>query len=155
MVIRQVNEQAPLCHVSRYIDALYWSVTHHYHCGIRDITPITPTEKIYAILAMLMGLGFYGFLIGNITSFFKKDPRPGAPPRQYGKTIGGDKISLPASAQRRIRLLLLQIGGSAWALTRKISWSTIPHSLKRQVALHFKERYWSASRCSAKPARIY
>ncbi|MCB0587961.1 MAG: ion transporter, partial [Phaeodactylibacter sp.] len=103
MVLHQATGQ-PTDDVSRYIDALYWSVTTITTVGYGDITPITRLEKIYAISAMLMGLGFYGFLIGNITRLLsKKDPaREHYLDNMEKLAVAVKYRSLPPGLQRRI-----------------------------------------------------
>ncbi|MCB0549833.1 MAG: cyclic nucleotide-binding domain-containing protein [Phaeodactylibacter sp.] len=139
MVIRQVNEQAP-DDVNRYIDALYWSVTTITTVGYGDITPITPTEKIYAIFAMLMGLGFYGFLIGNITRLLsKKDPaREHYLDNMEKLSVAIKYRSLPLSLQRRIHDYYSYKWRKRLGFDEEDFLEGLPHSLKRQVALHFK-----------------
>lgn len=52
----------------RYLAALYWSVTTLTTVGYGDIIPSTDSERMYAMLAMIIGSAFYGYIIGCITS---------------------------------------------------------------------------------------
>jgi voltage-gated potassium channel len=52
----------------RYLDGLYWTVTTLSTVGFGDITPETSTQKVFAIGVMLLGIGFYGFIIGNVAT---------------------------------------------------------------------------------------
>jgi hypothetical protein len=64
-----------LTHVSNYISALYWTATTLTTVGYGDIVPSTDLEKLYSVLVMILGVGFYGYLIGNVASVLsKKDP---------------------------------------------------------------------------------
>lgn len=73
MVMRGVDES--ISHTANYINSLYWSVTTITTVGYGDVVPQTIPEKIYTIFAMLIGLGFYGFLIGNIANILaQRDP---------------------------------------------------------------------------------
>ena len=36
--------------------------------GYGDITPSNDSEKIYCLFAMCIGVGFYGYIIGTVTS---------------------------------------------------------------------------------------
>ena len=59
----------------RYIDALYWCVTTLTTVGYGDLFPQTQAQKIYAIGVMVLGVGVYAFLIGNIASLLNRiDP---------------------------------------------------------------------------------
>jgi voltage-gated potassium channel len=61
--------------VSSYISALYWTTTTLTTVGYGDIVPNTDIEKLYAIFVMIIGVGFYGYLIGNVVSVITKlDP---------------------------------------------------------------------------------
>lgn len=52
----------------RYVRALYWSVTTLTTVGYGDITPDTIPQTIYNMLVMILGVGIYGYVIGNIAS---------------------------------------------------------------------------------------
>jgi voltage-gated potassium channel len=53
---------------SRYVGGLYWSVTTLCTVGYGDLTPKNDPQRLYACFAMLLGVGAYGFVIGNIAS---------------------------------------------------------------------------------------
>eukprot|EP00928_Gymnodinium_smaydae_P099194 TRINITY_DN9397_c0_g4_i1.p1 TRINITY_DN9397_c0_g4~~TRINITY_DN9397_c0_g4_i1.p1 ORF type:complete len:745 (+),score=88.97 TRINITY_DN9397_c0_g4_i1:61-2235(+) len=52
----------------RYIAALYWAMTTLTTVGYGDLVPKSDSERIYAMLAMIVGGSFYGYIIGSITS---------------------------------------------------------------------------------------
>ncbi|MGN7611123.1 cyclic nucleotide-binding domain-containing protein [Magnetococcales bacterium HHB-1] len=51
-----------------YIKAMYWSVTTLTTVGYGDITPGDMWGEIYAMCVMLLGVGIYGFVAGNVTT---------------------------------------------------------------------------------------
>ncbi|MFA6506038.1 MAG: cyclic nucleotide-binding domain-containing protein [Treponemataceae bacterium] len=53
-----------------YLRALYWTVTTVATIGYGDITPDrnNPVQLIYTIITELIGVGMFGFIIGNIAS---------------------------------------------------------------------------------------
>lgn len=51
----------------RYLAALYWAMTTITTVGYGDITPDSNGERIYAMLAMVVGGSFYGYIIGSIS----------------------------------------------------------------------------------------
>ena len=60
---------------STYLSSLYWTVTTLTTVGYGDVVPHTNWEKLYAIFVMIIGVGVYGFIIGNVASLLsKKDP---------------------------------------------------------------------------------
>ncbi|MBL3657896.1 cyclic nucleotide-gated ion channel [Fulvivirga sediminis] len=58
-----------------YLKALYWVSTTLTTVGYGDITPNTNAQYIYAICLQIMGVGVFGYIIGNIAGFLtRKDP---------------------------------------------------------------------------------
>jgi len=51
-----------------YLAAMYWAMTTITTVGFGDITPETDGERIYCILAMVVGGSFYGYVIGMFAS---------------------------------------------------------------------------------------
>ena len=52
-----------------YLGGIYWALTTITTVGYGDISPETNAEMIYAMVAMLVGVGFYSYTIGSFTSF--------------------------------------------------------------------------------------
>jgi voltage-gated potassium channel len=55
-----------------YIRAVYWTITTLATVGYGDITAKTPVQMIYAAATMLAGIGFFGYVLGNVTSLFAR-----------------------------------------------------------------------------------
>jgi len=71
--IAGINENNSVA--SNYVSALYWTTTTLTTVGYGDIVPHTNIEKLYAVFVMILGVGFYGYLIGNVVSVItKRDP---------------------------------------------------------------------------------
>ena len=51
-----------------YLAAVYWATTTLTTVGYGDITPQSDLERFFTIVAMVVGGGFYGYIIGSITS---------------------------------------------------------------------------------------
>jgi hypothetical protein len=49
-----------------YLRGLYWCVVTVATVGYGDITPRTNAEIVYAIVVMIVGVGLYGYVIGNV-----------------------------------------------------------------------------------------
>lgn len=60
---------------SYYIESIYWAVTTMTTVGYGDIVPTTDGGRILTMAVMLVGVGFYGLLIGNISSLFAESAR--------------------------------------------------------------------------------
>lgn len=48
--------------------AFYWSLQTVFTVGYGDILPSTEFEKVFSMLWMIAGIGFYSYTIGNLTS---------------------------------------------------------------------------------------
>ena len=52
---------------SNYIRSLYWTITTLTTVGYGDVTPQTDASKIFTMFVMLMGVAFYGGILGFIS----------------------------------------------------------------------------------------
>jgi hypothetical protein len=53
---------------AQYIASIYWAFTTLSTVGYGDIVPKTPSERVFGIIWMMLGVGFYSFTIGSLTS---------------------------------------------------------------------------------------
>lgn len=53
--------------VTAYNKAIYWTVTTLTTIGYGDITPTTNIARMYTMVIMVLGVGTYGFVIGNFS----------------------------------------------------------------------------------------
>lgn len=52
----------------RYVSGLYWCITTLSTVGYGDITPENDVQRLYAMATMMLGVGVYGFIIGNVAT---------------------------------------------------------------------------------------
>ena len=53
--------------VDQYLNSMYWSITTLTTVGYGDVTPSTNLSKVFTMFVMVLGVGMYGFVIGNIS----------------------------------------------------------------------------------------
>jgi len=55
-----------------YLDALYWCITTLTTVGYGDVTPATSGQAVYSMIVMILGVGVYGYVIGNVASLLSR-----------------------------------------------------------------------------------
>lgn len=124
-----------------YVDAFYWCVTTLTTVGYGDITPVGVIQKMYTILIEIMGVGVYGYLIGNIASILaKKDPAR----MHYQENI--EKLSamvryrhIPWELQTRLRNYYAYLWHKKMGYDEDSFLDGLPHSLKSDVSMSLKK----------------
>ena len=60
------HENVPDNRYSHYVQALYWTMLTVTTVGYGDITPQTDIQRVYTMAVMIIGVGMYGYIIGNM-----------------------------------------------------------------------------------------
>ncbi len=136
--IAGISEESSV--TSNYISALYWTTTTLTTVGYGDIVPTTNIEKLYASLVMIIGVGFYGYLIGNVVSVItKRDPA-------HEKFVDNlDNLSamvkhrnMPKDLTSRIRQYFLYLWKHRLGNNEEEFLEKLPHGLKSEVLIFLK-----------------
>ena len=62
-----INPRSAVDNTSFYVISLYWAVATLTTVGYGDITPVDNIGRIYTMGVMIIGVGVYGIIIGNIS----------------------------------------------------------------------------------------
>ncbi|MCF8260706.1 MAG: cyclic nucleotide-binding domain-containing protein [Melioribacteraceae bacterium] len=130
-----------LDHLTNYIDSFYWTATTLTTVGFGDIVPNSNFQKIYAIFVEFMGVGVYGYLIGNIASILSKSDPAKA---RYLENI--DKLSalvryrkIPTDLQKRLQDYYTYIFNKRLGYDESSFIHDLPDNLKVEVSLQLKK----------------
>ncbi len=125
---------------SRYVGALYWAVTTLATVGYGDVTPANDAQRIYAIVVMLLGVGTYGFVIGNVASILAHlDPgRAGFLQRMEQLSAFLSYRKIPPELQQRIGEYYRYVWRERLEHDEAQLLERLPPGLRTAVALHLK-----------------
>jgi voltage-gated potassium channel len=129
--------------LSRYLYGLYWCVTTLATVGYGDITPKTNLQMIYAMVVMILGVGIYGYVIGNVTSLLANLDMA---TNHYRETM--DRLTafmryrrLPTDLQRRIRDYHAYVWENRLGYDEATTLAELPISLRTDVALFLRRDF--------------
>jgi hypothetical protein len=90
----------------QYIIALYWTVVTMTAVGYGDVTATNDAERMFSIMAQVMGAGIFGFVIGDTSSMLEAMDLQGLVSKEKmndTKEYMRDR-KLPLGLQRRVRM---------------------------------------------------
>jgi voltage-gated potassium channel len=123
-----------------YIHSLYWCVTTLTTVGYGDVTPITKVQEIYTMLVMILGVGMYGYVIGNVATLLANIDMARA---QYLSNM--ERLStfmkyrdIPSNLQRRIYEYYSYLWEHRLGFDESAVLSELPGSLQAEVSLVLK-----------------
>jgi hypothetical protein len=124
-----------------YVKSLYWTITTLTTVGYGDITPQTNAQRIFAICVMFLGIGVYGYLIGNIAGMLaKRDPSKTnylANLEKLNALVHFRKI--PAELQNKVRNYYRYMWKQKLGYDESVFLEGLPEGLRREVSLNLKK----------------
>jgi len=136
-----INEH--ISNSSNYINALYWTTTTLTTVGYGDIVPHTNFEKLYAVTVMVIGIGLYGYLIGNVVSVItKRDPSHENFIRNLENLASLVKYrNLPLNLTKRVKQYFLYIWKNKLEHNENGFLQKLPEGLKLEVITFLKQDF--------------
>jgi voltage-gated potassium channel len=118
-----------------YLLAWYWAMTTLTTTGYGDITPSSPREILFCVLAMVIGGFFYGYVVGTIASMVAKS--------DLNKSAFYDRMefvhawlahhSLPNEMRRRLRRYFRALMERRSAADEAELWCELTQELQMEV----------------------
>lgn len=127
---------------TNYVSSLYWTVETLTTVGYGEIVPGTNAQYIYAMFVMLMGVAFYGFIIGNIASILsKRDPAKEQYFRNLERLTAFVKFrKIPVNLQKNIRDYYTYIWKKRLGFDETTFLTSLPPGLKNEVSIYLKKQ---------------
>jgi hypothetical protein len=124
-----------------YIRALYWVFTTMTTVGYGDITPQTNFQVMYAILIMIIGVGTYGYVIANLSSYFGNIDTARSEFSRKMAILNAFLVyrEIPSELEKRIRSYYNYIWDNRMDHDEDEVISELPDSLKLDVKLFLRQ----------------
>jgi voltage-gated potassium channel len=126
--------------VTKYITSLYWVIETLTTVGYGETTPLTNAQYIFAMLIMLVGVGTYGFIIGNVANILSKSN----PARtRFFNNLEQLKIfvsyrNIPGHLQKKVSDYFNYIWKKRLGFDESVFLSSLPQGLQNEVSVHLK-----------------
>ena len=128
---------------SKYLRALYWCITTLATVGYGDIVPKTNLQTVYTMVVMLLGVGVYGYVIGNVTTLVAN--------MDLAKTHYREKMerlaafmryrNIPPTLQRRLRDYYAYLWENRLGYDESTVLADLPESLRTEVAVFLRRDF--------------
>lgn len=125
---------------TNYNRSLYFVVTTLTTVGYGDVTAASNTERLYVMMMMLVGVGVYGYVIGNVASMLTKvDPARAHHEENLEKLEAFMKYkALPLDLRKKLTEYYAYVWEQRHGYDESSILTSLPPSLKLEVSLHLK-----------------
>lgn len=130
-----------LSNADAYSLALYWAITTLTTVGYGDITPKTLWERYYTIAVMIVGVGSFGYIIGNVASFLANMDIVKANYRKKLEEITAflNYRAIPPALQKQVQDYYEYLWESRLGNDEKTLLEEIPEPLRTDIAMHMRK----------------
>lgn len=126
---------------SQYLNAVYWCVATLTTVGYGDVLPTTDAQKLYATVVMVLGIGVYAFIIGNIATILTNlDPARALYLQRLERIDAFMRYRrLPRRMQHRVRSYYQYLWTHRVGHNESEVLNELPPHLRTEVALFLKK----------------
>ena len=135
--------EAPTDGLTRYLRALYWCATTLATVGYGDLTPTVNAQLIYTMVVMFLGVGVYGYMIGNVTSLLANIDLAKSHYRENMERLGAFMRyrDIPLNLQRRLRDYYAYLWENRLGYDEAAVLADLPESLRVEVAIFLRRDF--------------
>jgi Cyclic nucleotide-binding domain/Ion transport protein len=128
---------------SKYLRALYWCITTLATVGYGDIVPKTNLQTVYNMVVMLLGVGVYGYVIGNVTNLVANMDLAKTHYREKMERLGAFMRyrNIPPILQRRLRDYHAYLWENRLGYDESSVLADLPDSLRTEVAVFLRRDF--------------
>lgn len=118
--------------------ALYWAITTFATIGYGDITPLNVPQIAYTIVVEIIGVGMFGYMIGNIASLLA-DLDIARSKYQEGfnhLNLFMEYRGIPVALRQKLRRYYRYMWESRRGYDENLLLKDLPSALQKELAMH-------------------
>lgn len=126
-----------------YLRSLYWCITTLATVGYGDIVPKTNPQTMYAMMVMLLGVGVYGYVVGNVANLLTNLDMAKRHYMESMERLGAflRYRDIPLELQRRLRDYYAYLWENRMGYDEAAVMADLPHGLRTEVALYLRRDF--------------
>ena len=128
---------------SKYLRSLYWCITTLATVGYGDIVPKTNLQTVYTMVVMLLGVGVYGYVIGNVTNLVANIDLAKTHYRENMERLAAFMRyrNIPPALQRRLNDYYAYLWENRLGYDESAVLADLPDSLRIEVAIFLRRDF--------------
>lgn len=128
---------------THYLRSLYWCITTLATVGYGDIVPRTSPQMLYAMGVMLLGVGLYGYVVGNVANLLANLDMAKRHYTENMERLGAflRYRNIPLPLQHRLRDYYAYLWENRMGYDEAAVLEDLPHGLRTEVALHLRRDF--------------